>query len=370
MQAILKAILACMQHAILWFALGKINGSFFAQPDCRDGEAFKWLYSLTLAIPLSSVFFRETFKQTDFQNHAKCQQSIRNILNHCDPSFPGSFSGTLTFQRELKTLKNINVPLKMLQAILSEIPGYLQSAMRIRKFERRHYFVHGFRSLFEADLAEFEKFEGYRYLLVVIDVYTLFLWTYPLRDKTSQTVIQHMQTVFNSVGKPNTVNSDAGGEFLGMKAFFLQQDVYFHIKTPPLKCAYVENAILHIKRKMYLWMRINESKNWPSIVDTVTEAMNNTHRQSLGNLRSSDLVGKEKAVKLDMARGLPDEPTVSDFTKNQAHFESTTNIRKGNFVYIPTLTTRGFQPQVRWDTCFWACTFKTQTKLWVSVWKT
>ena len=59
-----------------------------------------------------------------------------------DPDFPGSFSGIVTFQKNLEA-KNIMVSQKRLKNILSYIPEYVQSSQQKKKFSRRKYWNHG-----------------------------------------------------------------------------------------------------------------------------------------------------------------------------------------------------------------------------------
>ena len=84
---------------------------------------------------------------------------IRKLWQSAD--FPGSFCGIVNFQRNLKEYKNIEVTQKRLKDILSYLPSYLQNATKRKRFERRKYFVHGFRQLFQADLSEMKTSDNY-----------------------------------------------------------------------------------------------------------------------------------------------------------------------------------------------------------------
>lgn len=62
------------------------------------------------------------------------------------PNFPGSYSGLISFRQELKAI-DIDVPIKRLKRILSNIPDYLKHSNRVKRFPRRSYFVHGYLEL-------------------------------------------------------------------------------------------------------------------------------------------------------------------------------------------------------------------------------
>ena len=109
------------------------------------------------------------------------EKHIRQLYQ--DKKEPGSFSGILTFQKNLEMNHNIKVSLKKLKNILANTPTYLQNALRFRKFPRRHYSIHGWGSLWQADLAEMKQSNGFKYILVIVDCFSLFLMTRPIKNK-------------------------------------------------------------------------------------------------------------------------------------------------------------------------------------------
>ena len=56
-----------------------------------------------------------------------------------------------------------------------------------KKFPRRKYIVKGLHSFFQADLINMRKHskqnKGFNYLLVVINVYSKFVWVVPIKSK-------------------------------------------------------------------------------------------------------------------------------------------------------------------------------------------
>ena len=90
----------------------------------------------------------------------------------------------------------------------------MQSALRYRRFPRRHYSIHGFPSLFQSDLAEMKESNGYKYILVIVDAYTLFLMTKAIKRKNSETIVEEFKTVFRKFGSPMVLETDAGTKFL------------------------------------------------------------------------------------------------------------------------------------------------------------
>ena len=59
-----------------------------------------------------------------------------------------------------------------------------------------------------------ENNRGYRYVLVVIDNFSKFCWTIPLKNKNAQTIKDSFEDILiNSKRKPNLIESDRGKEF-------------------------------------------------------------------------------------------------------------------------------------------------------------
>ena len=83
---------------------------------------------------------------------------------------------------------------------------------------------------YKVDLANMQKLkdknDGVAFLLVIIDVFTHYLWVEPLKTKTED-VIKAFKKVFKHVKTPKRLRMDRGGEFTGQKV----QDYFDSINT-------------------------------------------------------------------------------------------------------------------------------------------
>ena len=77
-----------------------------------------------------------------------------------DPDFPANHSGLTTFRNALQTKKNLYIGLAELKRILSEIPGYLDSLQRKKKFKRRPLQTDGYLNLMQIDTGFFLPYDG------------------------------------------------------------------------------------------------------------------------------------------------------------------------------------------------------------------
>ena len=64
-----------------------------------------------------------------------------------------------------------------------------------------------------ADLKEIKFNEGYKYVLVVIDVFSKYLWMHSLRDKKGTSVAHALREIFEQGRIPKRIRTDKGQEF-------------------------------------------------------------------------------------------------------------------------------------------------------------
>ena len=81
-----------------------------------------------------------------------------------------------------------------------------------RNFTRRRVIVNGIDEVWCSDLIEMQKFSrwnaGYRYLLMVLDVFSKYGWIVPLKDKKGETVMNAFKTIFKEGRKPQYLWTD------------------------------------------------------------------------------------------------------------------------------------------------------------------
>ena len=78
------------------------------------------------------------------------------------------------------------------------------------------YHIDDIWSLDILDLKDYgpENNRGYRYILVIIDTFSKFGWTVPLRNKNAQTITNTCENIPKSAKrKPNLIETDRGKDF-------------------------------------------------------------------------------------------------------------------------------------------------------------
>jgi len=263
-----------------------------------------------------------------------------------DKTFYGSFSGARNFQSFLKTELNEDVPLKRIYSVLKNISSYVVSQKPIRRFPRRQYDVAGFGSLLQADLGFMFEKNGFKYMLVVCDVFSRHLYVEALKDKTAETVKQALIKIFDKFTTPiSKFETDQGGEFLGLSKFFRERQIYFKAKYLQHKANFSEHYMFLIKKKLYMMMRSEISDDWPKFLPYVVDALNHKPIKALGFKSPSEINSEWDDVKIRESQKekkiqVYHEPDWKTQNKNQEKYLSSSKnkFQPGTFVYIDKKT--------------------------------
>jgi hypothetical protein len=113
-----------------------------------------------------------------------------------DSSFNGSYRGISAFKLLLKTDLGLDIEEKRLYKVLKQEPVYLMHLRPQRQFDRRHYDLHFYGELVQADIAYMFSENEFKYFLLLIDCYSSKIFTYPLKSKDSETVANALKLFF------------------------------------------------------------------------------------------------------------------------------------------------------------------------------
>lgn len=149
-----------------------------------------------------------------------------------------------------------------------------------KKFKRRHVILKGIDDLWQADLADFVLYgrdnKGYKYILVVIDCFSKYIWTRGVKDKSGKVVADAMQEILSQDRLPKNLQTDMGKEFYNrsfenvMKKFSIN-----HYSTyTTMKASIVERVIRSLKEMLYKEFSLLGNYRWIEILPHITEQYN------------------------------------------------------------------------------------------------
>ena len=117
-----------------------------------------------------------------------------------------------------------------------------------RNFKRNKIYAPEIDSLWEADLAFVQDVakvnDGVNYLLVVINVFSKFLWVRPMKNKTACSLVQAFDSILSEKRKPEKLRTDKGTEFINesFQQYLKKQGIQFYMATNEPKAAVVERV--------------------------------------------------------------------------------------------------------------------------------
>jgi hypothetical protein len=154
-------------------------------------------------------------------------------------------------------------------------------------FPRRRVIVKSLNDLFQADLVEMIPYSGenngFKYILVVINCFSKFVWAFPLKTKTGYEVVENMEKVFKQQ-QPKNLQTDMGKEFFN-KTFQLLMKKYniHHYNTySEKKASIVERVNRTLKNLMWKEFNYHGHYRWINLLDNIVQKYNNSKHRTIG----------------------------------------------------------------------------------------
>ena len=205
------------------------------------------------------------------------------IQKYIDPSQPGSFSGLETFYRALEPSQKKLVSKPQIKNWLQSQNSYTFHYPRKFKYERNQLVVGGIDRTWQADLADFQNIarynDNFKYVLVVIDVLSKFVFVVPIKNKTSKSIIFAFELILNkSERKPKQLQTDEGKEFI---KFLKVNEINFYTVQSDNKACIVERVIRKLKEKLYRYLTHFNTNKYIDVIDKIVSSYNNTYHRTI-----------------------------------------------------------------------------------------
>ena len=102
---------------------------------------------------------------------------------------------------------------------------------KLKRFPRRKVYPLAVNRIWTADLVDMQKYarqnKGFRYILVVLDIFSRYAWARPIKNKTGPSVKNAFQDIMSDGTKPNKLWTDKGTEFYNkvLQTFLKENDI-------------------------------------------------------------------------------------------------------------------------------------------------
>ena len=135
-----------------------------------------------------------------------------------------------------------------------------------------------------ADMQSMQKFnDGYRYLLVCIDVFSKYAWVIPLKNKTGPSLVEAFKRILASGRKPEKVMTDQGTEFFNrhFKALMKEEKVELYNTYNETKASIIERLIRTLKTKMWRYFTAKKTMRYIDVLPELVYSYNHSVHRSI-----------------------------------------------------------------------------------------
>ena len=201
---------------------------------------------------------------------------------------------------ELKVLKTKGVREKIDYAVVKPIiwlkhklglgfdPSLAEELLKTirHKFKRRRVFVYNIDDIWSADLKDMQSVskqnKGFKYLLTVIDLFSKFAHTIPLKSKNADVMIEAFKKLFKT-RKPAKLWTDQGSEFINrnFKKFLEQNNIELYHVFNEGKANVIERFNRTLGEMIQKHMTTNQTTEYIDVLQKILQEYNNRYHTSI-----------------------------------------------------------------------------------------
>ena len=148
------------------------------------------------------------------------------------------------------------------------------------------YYIDDIWSLDIIDLKDYgpENNRGYRYILVIIDNFSKYGWTTPLKNKNAITIKDSFENILiSSKRQPNLIETDRGKEFYNniFQDFLNKNNIKLYSRIISYGAVFAESFNRTVRDLLKKIVFENGDANWIDVLQTITKQYNNRIHSSI-----------------------------------------------------------------------------------------
>ena len=195
------------------------------------------------------------------------------------------------------------VPIREIKSWIHDQDAYSLFKPVKYKFKRNRIVTPGMDYMWDAGLADVSNLKQYNndntYLLVVIDVFSRYLWIQPVKSKNQFDMIAAFKKIFESTNRrPSCLRTDNGKEFINrrLKQYFKELSIKPFTTKNETKANYAERVIRTIKSLLYRFFLHKQTYRYVNIMQDVVANYNKKPHKSLHFKSPSQINKQNEAV--------------------------------------------------------------------------
>ena len=211
-----------------------------------------------------------------------------------DAKRSGGFGGVDRLYKDVKKEGKFNISRTKIKEWLMKQDTYTLHKPIRRHFRRNRVIVGGIDYQWQMDLADMQSMQkfndGYRYLLVCIDVFSKYAWVVPLKNKTGLSLVEAF--------KPEKIITDQGTEFFNkhFKALLKDEDIELYNTYNETKASVVERLIRTLKTRMWRYFTAKKTMRYIDMLPDLVYSYNHSVHRSIKTTPADVTADNEKQV--------------------------------------------------------------------------
>ena len=145
-----------------------------------------------------------------------------------------------------------------------------------KKIQTKKTIMPGVRFQMQADLVDFSLLksynDNYKYILVVVDVFSKKDFTAYLKSKSSLDIIKAFECVMPEIGKFSKLQTDMGREYLNrpFQSWLKQRHIdHFHTQNFDTKATIAERSICTLKERLWRYFTYTNSRRYVEALSSI-----------------------------------------------------------------------------------------------------
>lgn len=221
------------------------------------------------------------------------QDRINDLISN---TYKNTHVGPEKIYRILKSKGITNVGRSRIKRLLRSQDSYTLRKELRHSFRRARVIVSGIDDQWDMDLADMSNIasenDQFRYLLVVVDIFSKYLWIQVLKNKSAKVVVEAMKKILAGNRKCKKIRTDKGKEFNNniMKSYLKNEGIqYFTTQNSETKANYAERVIKTVKNMMYRYFTERRNHRYLDVLQDIVKVYNSTPHRSLNNIQPKDV---------------------------------------------------------------------------------
>lgn len=204
-----------------------------------------------------------------------------------------------------RVAKYFNIKPEKAKQILEHMEGYTLHREYKQPKYYNPYYVHGRREQVQGDLIDIAAIsrenDGTKFLLVLIDIFTKFLWVYPLKNKGGAAMKAAVTNWLDTIDRrPKVLMTDKGTEFTcrPVQQLLRGRGVEWQAAIGTLKASIAERVNKSLQVIIYKYLTQNETVRYIDVLASLVETYNKRGHRTLEGMspRVADRPRSEAAV--------------------------------------------------------------------------